>query len=996
VNICKFGQRFAPIGVVLVVLSCLFAAKEASAVGQSAVVTLGFPVGSRPTAMGEAFTGLANDANAIFYNPAGLGQSPLTLSWKTYMADSAFTALAARTSAAFGSRDYVWAGSRSGITRFNGKIWEKGEAYIAEEGEALRSVALKYFDVDHKEMTDNALWEIRRENKLGMKRYERLVTLLEPYAAAFKSDSALTKSVSGPAAVDETPKSITGVKNVAVVETDIDAQSGASDEWNPAEIRQVTAELRREAVKNLPLGKYNIMTSETVYAQGSAVLEECADENCVIALGSKIGADYIVRGTLSKLRTMFTLSVEIYETENGNLVASSDPVRSENIVELVEKATVVCADMYKTFLNAQNSLQKMSKEAASQKSLATHTVPDVSFAAFNVRNYARMLILLPPDESVSSNIAGNLLPKSMSEQERKSLADKITEILESEDRGIADVTELLIPFTIAVRDTVTAMALDASERLWVGTVSGLWRRNNGRWRHYTAETGDEDGVLPSDRVTAVAVSSNGDVAVGTEKGLAIMKDSEWYGLTSENGLPDSYITSLAFAGEKLYIGTPRGLAVKSSDNSVAVFDTSSGLLSLGVTALFVDSKGRLWIGGDNGITIYTPSARTWTRYKFPGSTVYSFAEQNGGVVWIGTNKGVITHKAGKTVTGKDGRPVNVPEWKTYHSKNALKNDNVSAIAACGKDMWVATEGAMHQYAHAEKQLMLFYEQILPAFQMSDLWHGFPAVVIPTEDWGTLAFSMNFINMGDNEQWDELEAYLGKARSWEGVFGISYGFPVKEDLSLGLNAKYVYSVLDSKSGGVGQTFAIDAAVLKRNFFVDKLDIGFMLQNMGPSIYYMTPEEADPIPFSLRLGLAYRPIRTPFHELTLVFDAYREVVKNYYDKGPDPFWVALWTGMLNNKETTFAEEFQEINVSLGMEYLYADFMALRLGFLGDYLGERFELSMGLGVKYANMNVDFSYIYSPPGFMGGIIRAIDPDKEGASGVRDGQWRLSFLFGF
>jgi hypothetical protein len=874
VKICKYGPRFAPIGVVLAALSCLFAAKEAFAVGQSAVVTLGFPVGARPTAMGEAFTGLANDANAIFYNPAGLGQSPLTLSWKTYMADSAFTAVAARTSASFGSREYVWAGSRFGIMRFNGKIWERGEAYIAEEGEALRSVTLKYFDVDHKEMIDDALWEIRRENKLGMKRYERLVTLLEPYAAVFKKDFERAASVS--------------------------AEPVSTPEPEPAE------------------------------------------------------------------------PVSVSEPETSDSLSDSNVESAPDAAEGNSEAAVPMPES-----------PKQSK-------------PKGPLPVFNVRDYAKMLILLPPDESVSSNIAGNLLPKSMSEQERKDLADKITEILGSEDRGIADVTELLIPFTVAVRDTVTAMALDASERLWVGTVSGLWRRNNGKWRHYTDEAGDEDGVLPSDRVTAVAVSSSGDVAVGTDKGLAIMKDSEWYGLTSENRLPDSYITSLAFAGEKLYIGTPRGLAVKSGDNNVAVFDTSSGLLSLGVTALFVDSKGRLWIGGDNGITIYTPSARTWTRYKFPGSTVYAFAEQNGGVVWIGTNKGVVTYKAGKTVTDKDGRSVNVPEWKTYHSKNALKNDNVSAIAACGKDMWVATEGAMHQYAHAEKQLMLFYEQILPAFQMSDLWHGFPAVVIPTEDWGTLAFSMNFINMGDNEQWDELEAYLGKAKSWEGVFGVSYGFPVKEDLSLGLSAKYVYSVLDSKSGGVGQTFAIDAAVLKRNFLVDKLDIGFMLQNMGPSIYYMTPEEADPIPFSLRLGFAYRPVRTPFHELTLVFDAYREVVKNHYDKGPDPFWVAIWTGMLNNDATTFSEELQEINVSLGMEYLYADFMALRLGFLGDYLGERFELSMGLGVKYANMNVDFSYIYSPPGFMGGIIRAIDKDKEGASGVRDGQWRLSFLFGF
>ncbi len=29
-------------------------------------------VGARPVAMGQAFTGVADDANALFYNPAGL------------------------------------------------------------------------------------------------------------------------------------------------------------------------------------------------------------------------------------------------------------------------------------------------------------------------------------------------------------------------------------------------------------------------------------------------------------------------------------------------------------------------------------------------------------------------------------------------------------------------------------------------------------------------------------------------------------------------------------------------------------------------------------------------------------------------------------------------------------------------------------------------------------------------------------------------------------
>jgi hypothetical protein len=143
------------------------------------------------------------------------------------------------------------------------------------------------------------------------------------------------------------------LKNVAVVEMDIDPQSGVAAEMTPAEVRLITAELRREAVKNLPRGAYNVMTSETVMAQGSATLVDCSEENCVIALGSRIGADYIVRGTISKFQTLFALTVDVYETENGNLVASSDPVRSENARGLLEKAAEVCAKMYRDFADAQ-------------------------------------------------------------------------------------------------------------------------------------------------------------------------------------------------------------------------------------------------------------------------------------------------------------------------------------------------------------------------------------------------------------------------------------------------------------------------------------------------------------------------------------------------------------------------------------------------------------------------------------------------------------------
>jgi hypothetical protein len=49
-------------------------------------------------------------------------------------------------------------------------------------------------------------------------------------------------------------------------------------------------------------------------------------------------------------------------------------------------------------------------------------------------------------------------------------------------------------------------------------------------------------------------------------------------------------------------------------------------------------------------------------------------------------------------------------------------------------------------------------------------------------------------MGENQITDALGKKRGKVRSWEGVFGLSYGLPIKEDLSLGLNIKYIVSAL----------------------------------------------------------------------------------------------------------------------------------------------------------------------------------------------------------
>jgi hypothetical protein len=764
------------------------------ALGQSAVITLVFPPGARATGLGEAFTGLSNDANAIYFNPAGLGQDPLANTWKSFLdGKGPFLAVASKHKSELISSEVVWAGTAKGVLRYNGKMWESYDTYLVEQGDELKTIARRYLNVEDDKIISDAAWKIRDKNYIEMKRYG------------------------------------------------------------------------------------------------------------VIA---------------GKLRAALTDT-------------------------LLVKA---------------------------------HT---------DVETLARGILDLPASDRTAAKIFGDLLQVADTLTADK-ISDEIAGLLKIKDRELKDVVELHIPFTIAVNDSVTAMAMDASERLWVGTPHGLWRVSESKWSSTTVADG-----LPSNHITSIALGAYGELAVGTDAGVGVYKDGNWSKLTVADGLPDSIISAVSFGKDgELYVGSSAGLARKK-DSTITLFDTASGLISPRVNALFFDSKDRLWVGGENGVSIYTGTA--WKRFRFPGSTVLCFTEQHSGTVWIGTNKGAVSHKEGKIINGEA-----LHEWKPFHSKNVLHGNVVRGLAAFGNDVWVVTDKALNKYEWAQKEALLFYEPLLPAFGLKELWHIFWAGVFPTEDWGTFGLSVNFINMGVNQWTDDLGKELGSARSWEGVFGLSYGLPLTQTLSAGLNMKYVNSALAPgfNGAGVGKTFAIDAAILKRDLFIRNLSLGFMLQNMGPAIYYMDEQEKDPIPFTLRLGAAYTAIQTPVHELTVLLDLNREVVKNYTNKTPDPFWVALWTDLLHDKDESAKTELQLINVNLGLEYWYSHFMALRTGFLGDYIGERYELTFGLGLNYGNMNFDWSYIYSPEGFLKGILQKFNPLKTGATGARNGQWRVSFLF--
>jgi ligand-binding sensor domain-containing protein len=212
--------------------------------------------------------------------------------------------------------------------------------------------------------------------------------------------------------------------------------------------------------------------------------------------------------------------------------------------------------------------------------------------------------------------------------------------------------------------------------VWVGTAAGLMRFSPSGRRMYT----EADG-LPGTVVLALYADARGDLWVSTERGVSRYSqgsfspllltpnsrmqrilgitgagDTLWLRdfylrlfryrngeLTLVDDLPDSHrrTASSIYAGRNgnFWIGAPNGsLGVRASDGMFRAHQLAIG----NVVSMFEDSRGGMWVGGDEGLS-YLADGRftTLTRKNgFPGG-VKSITDDELGFVWIGTDAGIL-------------------------------------------------------------------------------------------------------------------------------------------------------------------------------------------------------------------------------------------------------------------------------------------------------------------------------------------------------------------
>ena len=565
------------------------------------------------------------------------------------------------------------------------------------------------------------------------------------------------------------------------------------------------------------------------------------------------------------------------------------------------------------------------------------------------------------------------------------------------------LVEVKMPFSLVVKDSVTALLYEErTEKLWVGTTRGLYRFDGRSWKDYSTEFGNP-------RIQALT-NQGATLWIGTQNGLFSYRN----GTFEQKGkvLPSQNISALAWSEmrKELYVGVSgAGLArlvPKTTPNSKdrwSLYTQADGLLDLHPKALVVDSSGHVWSAHAQGLSHF--NLRKWEQVRFENNQVHTLAVSEKGAIWIGTAKGVWSHLPDyATAKGRKGELENAATdsgsttgaWNHYHTGNGLHSNEVWHLQPQENDLWFCTGAGLERFHSADNQVTFFYEKLLPVLNIPDLYHLFTAVTFPAAEWGTLGVFVNFISFGQTVVSSEMSDNTSSYNSSETVVGLSYGTRLNRTWGFGLNFKFFYSKLSS-GAAVGEpdattaSYAIDGGLLGKDVAgVKGLNAGLVLANVGPNVYYVDKSDDDPIPLTWRFGLAYDLVRSADHRLVLSADYNRTVIYEN-DKGKaQPFYVSAWKAWFSpdaeedgdSRYDTFRKSIQEGQLNAGMEYTYANTVALRAGYLHDKSGQRQEFDFGLGVMLSDMlQLDVASIQ---------------DVGDHDGVRDGQMRFGMLFKF
>lgn len=230
------------------------------------------------------------------------------------------------------------------------------------------------------------------------------------------------------------------------------------------------------------------------------------------------------------------------------------------------------------------------------------------------------------------------------------------------------------------------------------------------------------------------------------------------------------------------------------------------------------------------------------------------------------------------------------------------------------------------------------------------WGGYAT---PMGDNGAIGFSLNYLDMGEQQGTDENGNLTTEFQSYMFAFGATYGALVTPDLGIGLGVKYFRDKLaddsamqDSEGGGSGDSFGVDLGLLWKVSRI-KTNFGIALANLGPDIKHVDADQSDPMPRKLTLGAAHSLYHSEYMSVLLVADY---LVPLYKWKGND---------------YGFGIESSQEEHGVGAEWSYLRSLFVRMGYKSAEYGDIKDSTFGFGIDlstWANQPITFDFAKVP----------------------------------
>ena len=223
------------------------------------------------------------------------------------------------------------------------------------------------------------------------------------------------------------------------------------------------------------------------------------------------------------------------------------------------------------------------------------------------------------------------------------------------------------------------------------------------------------------------------------------------------------------------------------------------------------------------------------------------------------------------------------------------------------------------------------------------------------------------------------------KPYEMSVDVAYSLMLSEKFSIAAGVRWIYSDLTysyTDNTSPGSAFAADLGLYYQNYVnlgqrECQLGLGMNISNIGSKISMGNDLHSDFIPTNLRLGASLMVPIDEYNRFTIAADANKLLVPTapHQRKGEtteefqrreqrDYYDISSIGGIFKSFGDApggFKEELEEINYSLGAEYIYNDKFTLRAGYHHESAnkGNRKYFTVGAGFRMSAFTLDAGYV-------------------------------------